>query len=68
MGLASGEGELRSLTGEVIEARPPNILVKSLTLAFLSILRLDVGLSLAAGLGGGFNFDTAGEVLLSLFC
>ncbi len=65
LGLASGEGELRSLTGDVIEPRPPNILVKSLILAFLSFMG-----SLIAGVGGAFKpFAPDGGLLPSLlFC
>ncbi len=55
LGLSSGDGELRSLTGDVIDPRPPNLFNKSLTLAFLSILRPDNGLLFAAGLGGTFK-------------
>ncbi len=61
LGLSSGDGELRSLTGDVMDTRPPNLLIKSPTLAFLSILRPDKGLTFAAGLGGTLKpFDPDG--------
>ena len=66
-GFTSGETDLLPSLGE--DALPPNLFIRSLTLAFFSIFRPDNGLSFAEGLGGGLREGLeprgAGLLLLS---